>query len=125
MSQGIDHTADQGISQGNLDDPFGSLNQVSLLDEVILSEEGYSDVILLQVENHPKNVMGKFQEFSCHGLFQAMNPGNPITDGQYHPRLTDIDLPFVASDLFFDDATDFFSLDLHKTTPSPGSLGFV
>jgi len=53
----IDHPADQSLADGHLQDAAGALDEVAFLDERILAEQHGADVLFLEVEGEPGDVV--------------------------------------------------------------------
>lgn len=52
VTQGIHHTTEQLLADRNVDDGAGSLHDVALLDQLVVTEHDDTDVVRLQVQCH-------------------------------------------------------------------------
>ncbi len=111
----VDHPADQRLADRNLDDALGALDGVAFLDVVGFAENRGTDVVFFEVENHAHDIAGELEEFAGHGLVEAMDAGNTVTDGDDGSGFADLDLATEGFDLLLDDRADFFCSDFHKT----------
>ena len=58
VAQRVDHTAQQGLADGHLDDVAGAADRVALLDEGVLAEQHDADVVLLEVQHEAGHAVG-------------------------------------------------------------------
>ena len=77
VAQGVDDTAEETRADGNVDNLAGTLDGVALLDETIVTEDGDTDVVGLQVQAHATDTRGEFhhlfgcKKFSYCGIFES------------------------------------------------------
>jgi len=107
----VDNAPHNGFADGYLGDPTGSLDDVAFFDVGDLTENGNADIVPFQVENHAEDAAWELQEFHGHGVLDAVDPGDAVTDGQHRSGLTDVQLLLVVLDLFGYDLTYFFCPD--------------
>ena len=65
VTQGIVNMAEESRTNGNIDDFTGTFHGVALLDETVVTEDGDTDVVRLQVETHAANARREFHHLSC------------------------------------------------------------
>ncbi len=63
LTEWIDDTAEQAFTHWHLDDASGALHLVTLADEGVGAEQHTTDVVLFQVQGHPHDAVGKFNQF--------------------------------------------------------------
>ena len=115
LADGVNHAADQGIADRDLDDPAGPLDGVPFLDLGKFSQDGGADVVFFQVEHHSGYAAREFQQFAGHGAGQAVDTGDAVTDGDDCAGFGDFDFFAIFLDLLFDDLADLFRSDFHRT----------
>src|SRR5262249_17970843 len=75
----VDHAADQRVADGHAHDLAGAPNLVALADGLVVAEEGDADVVLLEVQDHPHDVVAavaaKLEELAGHRARQAVDAG--------------------------------------------------
>ena len=81
LADAVDDPADQGLADGNLNDPLGALDRVAFLDVMGFAEDGGADVVLFEVEDHAHDVAGELQQLAGHGLVETVDAGDAVTDG--------------------------------------------
>ena len=55
VTQSINNTAKKSRTNRNVDDLTGTFNSVTFLHEMIITEDGNTDVVRLQVQTHAAN----------------------------------------------------------------------
>ena len=88
----------------------------SLFDVQILAEDRHADRALFEVEDLAELSVGEFHLLSCHGVAQAIDPGNAVAHLQHPAHFGEIDLVSKILDLFGDHRRDFVYLELHRVT---------
>ena len=64
LADAVHHAADDGVAHGNLGDPLGPLDDVSLADLRVVAHEHCAHVLLFKVERHAHDAAREFQEFA-------------------------------------------------------------
>jgi len=108
---GIDDPTENGLAHGDLSDLSGSLHDVAFLDVGHLPKDRDTDVVRLQVEDHPEDSPWEFKQFHRHGVLHTINPCNAVADGEDRARFADIQLLLILLDLSGYDLADFLCLD--------------
>ena len=76
-----------------------------------LSQDGNTDVVSFQVENHAEYASRELQQFHGHRIFHAVNPGNTVSHRQDRSYFAYVQFLLIVSDLFGDDVAYFFCPD--------------
>ena len=113
LANRVHHTTDQGFADWNLCNTSRALDWIAFLDPNVIAHEHGADVVFLKIQRDPVEAAGKFEHFAGHGAVETIDLGNPVSDLDDGAGLLDVDLFVEAFDLFFDDRTNFFCLDLH------------
>ena len=108
LSQGIDYPAQHAVSDRHLYDPACPFDFITFLDIGIRTHDNRTDMLFFQVQCHAIYIAWKKQQFACHGIFQTVNQGNTVSDGDDRTGFTDFQSIIITFDLFLDDLTDFF-----------------
>src|SRR3990172_250752 len=113
LSKGVNNPSDQLLADRNLNDLSSPLYYVPFLYEVVFTKYSGSDIGLFKVQPHAEDVMRELEDFACHCLFQAVDTGDTVTDGEDSPSLAHLHLFFVVFDLRLDYLADLFCSNLH------------
>jgi len=112
-AQRVDHAAQERLAGRDLHDAAGPADLIPLLDQGDLAQQHGADVVLLEVEGHAHHPVGQLEQLAVHDLVEAVEPADPVTDGDHRAHLGHVGLPVVVLDLGPDDLADFVDLDLH------------
>ena len=96
LAEGVHHPPNQRIADRHGGDPARPLDEVSLFDRLGLAEQDRADVVLLEVQDQAKDLVGELQKLAGHRLFQPINTGNPVTRFNDGTDLGHIDGRLVA-----------------------------
>jgi hypothetical protein len=81
VTQSIDDTTEKAGADGNIDNLAGTLDRVALLNETVVTENGDTDVVRLEVEAHAANTRGKLHHLLGLNIAETVNTGDTVTDG--------------------------------------------
>jgi len=81
VTQGIEDSSEHFFSDGNIHDGSGSTNDISFLNESIVSEDHDSDVVGFEIQGHSTDSRGEFNHLSSLDLAETENSGNTISNG--------------------------------------------
>ena len=99
LTQGIDHAADKLVAYGHGRNAARALDRVAFANLLVFAEQHHADIVFIQIEGHAHDVVGKFEQFARHGVFQAVYPGDTVTGLDHRADFSDVDLPFIIADL--------------------------
>ena len=78
----IDQAAEELLADWDLEQLAGALDRVALDDALPVAEHDHADVVLLEVEREPGHVVGKLQHLQRHAVVEAVDAGDPVSDGE-------------------------------------------
>ncbi len=107
LTERIDDSAEQLLTDRNRHDLLGTLDARAFLDIVIGAEQNGTDKVVLEVERHAGDAAFKFQQLAGHALLQSVHVGNAVTDGDYRTDIGKIQLRFIVFQLLLDDTGNF------------------
>jgi hypothetical protein len=81
VSESVNDSAQKTGSDGNVDNLSSSLDSVTLLDETIVTEDGNTDVVGLQVEAHSSDTGGELNHLLGLDVSETVNTGDTVTNG--------------------------------------------
>ncbi len=113
LSNRVNHPADDRISDGNLGDPAGAFNGISLFDSAVFPQKDDADAVFLQIKNGAEYAVGKLQQFPRQGRLQSVYFCDAVTDLQDGAHLLDIDRLLEILDLLFNNLRNLRRSDLH------------
>ena len=96
-SERIDEAAEQLLAHRDLQQPLGPPHRVAFGDLVPLAEEHSPDVVLLQVEGQPDDVVRQVKHLQRHAVVDAMDAGDPVADLEHGPDLGEVRRPGLHS----------------------------
>ena len=78
-----------------------------------LAHEHATDVVVLEVEGEPEDVVGELDELAGHHAVEAVDAGDAITHRDHRSDLGHVDGGLEPFDLTADDVRNFGGFDLH------------
>ena len=117
-AQGIYYTANHGLTYRNLHNSSSSLYLSTFLNLGFATKNNGTYVVLLQVQNQTIYIITEIQQLPSHGLVQAMNMGNTVTDFDNRANFINIQINSIIFNLILDNGCYFFRIHLH-TSLSP------
>ena len=113
LAQRIHHAANDRITDRHFQQASGGLDGVAFLDVQIVAENDRADGVLFQIEHLPHRAVLEFQQLAGHGIAQAIDAGDAVTDFDDRADFIDLQALFKAGDFLLQDAGDFRDVDCH------------
>ena len=113
LSECIDNASDERIADRHFNNGAGRLDDVSLFDTFVGSQNNAAHVVLFQVHGHAVDPVRELQQFTGHAVVQSIDAGDAVTDLDDGPEIRYFHPVFVLLDLLTDHSTDFFRPDVH------------
>jgi len=101
VTKGIDDTAEHALSNRNIDNRSGSLDDITLLDFSIITKDNDSDIVSLQVKGHTLDTRGELNHLSGLNLHETEHTSNTITNGNNSAEFFKVSL-YVRSKITYD-----------------------
>src|SRR5262249_43478985 len=114
VAERVDHAAEQGLADGNLDDGARTLHRLPFLDLAVLAEDDDADVVDLEIERHPAHAVLELDHFAGLDVVKTVDPGDAVTDREHLADLGDFRLLAEVLDLLFQDCRNFGGADVHQ-----------
>src|SRR5262249_758528 len=111
LAPGVADTTDQRSSNRDFGDTAGPFDRIALFDHVSFAEQRRADVIFFQIERHPIDVMGEFQQLAGGHFVETVYAGYAVASGQNRADFLYFNRFFVIMNLFLDDSADFRRTD--------------
>jgi len=84
----------------------GTLDDIALLDQLVVTEDHHADVVGLQVEGHALQAGGELHHLIGLDVVQTVHTGDTITDAQHTAGLLQVSLGGDAQDALLQDVGD-------------------
>ena len=81
------------------------------------AEERGADVVLLEVEREPDDVVLELEHLLRDGVLEPVDAGDPVADLQHGADLGEVGLDVVVLDPLLQDRGDFFRTQFHFLSP--------
>ena len=81
VTQSVDDSAEKTGSDGHVDNLSGSLDRVPLLDETVVTEDGDTDVVGLQVQAHSLDTGRELNHLLGLDVSETVDTGDTVTNG--------------------------------------------
>lgn len=106
VTQSIDNTAEQFITDWDVDNGTGTLDNIALLDELVVTEDHNTNVVGLQVEGHALQSGGEFHHLIGLDVVQAIDTSDTVTNAQHAASFLKIGLGCNAQDSLLQNVGD-------------------
>lgn len=83
VTQSIDYTTKESITDWDVDDSSGTLDDITFLDVPIVTEDYNTDVVGFQVQGHALETRAEFHHLIGLDVLQTINTGNTVTNAEY------------------------------------------
>jgi hypothetical protein len=90
VSESIDDTSEHVGSNRHIDNRSSTLDGISFLNETIVSEDGDTNVVGLQVQTHTTDTGRELNHLFSLYIPKTINTSNSVTDSQYTTSLEDV-----------------------------------
>lgn len=81
VTQSVDDTAEQTGTDGNVDNLTGTLDGVTLLDETIVTENGDTDIVGLEIQAHALDTGRELYHLLGLDVAETVDTSDTVTDG--------------------------------------------
>src|SRR5205085_6420460 len=88
------------------------LDGLALPDVEVVTEDDDADGVLFEVQGQPERPVLELDHLRRHGLLEAVDAGDAVTDFEDGPCLVDVEIDVEGLDLLADDRADLVSPDL-------------
>ena len=110
----VDHAAEQRLADRDLEQLAGALDGVALDDLVPLAEQHRADVVLLEVQRQPGDVVGQLEHLQRHAVVEPVDAGDAVGDREHGADLGEVGaLGLQALDPLAQDLGNLVRLDFH------------
>ena len=109
VTEGINDTTEETFTDGNVDDSTGTLDNITLLDQSVVTEHDDTDIVGFQVEGHTLEARRELNHLFGLDVSQTVDTSNTITDRQHTAGFFDLDVVRGVEDTLFQDRGDLGS----------------
>jgi len=103
VTESVDYTTEHLRSDRDVDNVSGTLDCVTFLDETIVTEDGYSDIVGFQVKAHAANSRGELNHLFGLNVSETVDTSDTISNGKNATSLLNISSSSRARDAGFED----------------------
>ena len=119
----IDHAADERLAARNTQELAGPADLVPFLDVEIVAEDDDTHRALFEVEHLAELAVGELELLTRHGVGQAIDTRNPITDLEHAADFAEVYRALIVSDLLGQNRRDLVHVEFHLDVSTlPGCL---
>eukprot|EP00049_Salpingoeca_infusionum_P017066 m.351668 g.351668 ORF g.351668 m.351668 type:complete len:555 (-) comp16305_c0_seq1:37-1701(-) len=86
-TKGIDDATKEGLASWDIHNGTGTLDNIALTNELIVTEHDDTDVVGLQVKGHTTKTAAELNHFLSLAVVEAVNTSDTITNGQHAASL--------------------------------------
>ena len=86
----VDDAAEHLLADGDLEQAAGALDRVALDDLGPVAEEHDADVVGLEVEREPGDVVGKLEHLQRHAVVEPVDAGDAVGDREHGADLREV-----------------------------------
>ena len=125
LAQGVDHTAEQGVTDGHRLDAPGCLDRLLLFEVVHLTEDDRADGVLVEVESQAERAVLELEQLVHGRSGQARHAGDAVADLHDPTDLLGADRRGVVLDVALERPGDLAGVDrqlCHHCAPSVCAL---
>merc|ERR1719412_1741247 len=112
VTQSVHNAAKDLVTDGHVNDGSGPLDDVSLLDELVVTEHDHTDVVGLQVESHALQSGAELHHLLGLDVLEAIDTGDTVSDGEHAAGLLEVDGGGGAQNPLLQDGRDLASSGL-------------
>jgi len=81
VTEGVDNSSEETLTDGDIDDRSGSLDDITFLDFSIVTQDDNTNVVSLQVESHTLDSRLELNHLTGLDLGETEDSGDTISDG--------------------------------------------
>merc|ERR1712066_938523 len=91
ISKSVNNTAKDLSANGDIHDSSSPLDNISLLDELVITEDHNTNIVGLQVESHTLQSGAELHHLLGLDVLEAIDTGNTVTNGEDTAGLLEVD----------------------------------
>ena len=112
VTQSVNDTAEDLSADGDINNSSSPLDDISLLDELVITEHHNTNIVGLQVERHALQSGAELHHLLGLDVLEAVDTGNTVTNGEDTAGLLEVDGGSGAQDSLLQDGGDLSSASL-------------
>ena len=95
----VHDAAEERLADRNLHDLVRALDGGAFLDLGVVAENRDTDALFFEVEHHAGDAAAEVDQLAGHGLLEAVNLGDAVTDGDDRAGFGDVELLLEVGEL--------------------------
>merc|ERR1719410_2569249 len=112
VSEGVNNTAQDLSTHGDIHNGSGPLDNIALLDELVITEDDNTNIVGLQVESHPLQAGAELHHLLGLDVLEAVDTGDTVSNGEHAAGLLQVDGGGGAQNPLLQDGRDLASSGL-------------
>merc|ERR1719211_727212 len=112
VAESVNNAAEDLVTHGDIHNSSGPLDNISLLDELVITEHHNTNIVGLQVERHALQSGAELHHLLGLDVLEAVDTGNTVTNGEDTAGLLEVDGGSGAQDSLLQDGGDLSSASL-------------
>merc|ERR1740131_170858 len=120
LTQSINNTAKEGIANGYVDNSTGTLHNIALLDQLVITEYDNTNVVGLQVKGHTFETGAEFHHLLCLDVLKTIDTSDTVTNAQHTASFLKVSSWGGSQDSVLQDGADFTTTSLGSRAGSCG-----
>merc|ERR1719270_1945164 len=112
VTQSVNNTSKDLHTNWNVDDGSGSLDDVSFLDQLVITKDDNTNVVRLQVESHALQSGAELHHLFGLDVLETIDTSNTVSNGQDTSSFLQIDGGGGSKNSLLEDGGDFTSSSL-------------
>jgi len=117
LTHRAEHPPDHGFTHRHRGDIARPGNLIAFLDVGIFTEDGHTDGILFQVQDHAEDVSGELDQLAGHDVPQPVNAGDTIAHLKDRADAFDPEVAVVLLQLLRQDGANLFRSEFQCPSP--------
>ena len=106
VTQGINDTSKDLVTNGDIHNGSSSLDNISLLDELVITEHDNTNIVRLQVKGHALESRAELNHLLGLDVLESINTGDTVSNGEHTASLLEIDSGGGAKHSLLEDGGD-------------------
>ena len=112
VAESVNNTAKDLGTHGDIHNSSGPLDNISLLDELVITEDDNTNVVGLQVESHSLQAGAELHHLLGLDVLEAVDTGNTVSNGEHTAGLLQVDSGGGRENSLLQDGGDLSSSSL-------------
>ena len=123
IAKAVHNATQKAVARRHVHDRVRALDGVAFFNVAVGAEDHDADVVAFQVQRHALNATGEFDHLTGLHIVEAVDPRDPVTDGQHAANFGNLRVLTERLDLVLEDLRNLSCLDRHFIRPLSSCSG--